>query len=123
VSWLAEVRRDTPGPPVPGRKSVWLMDDPNMRERIALEGELTAVDPPRSLAAKVQMPGAFTAAQTYTLVETAGHTLLTVDFRYTFDSTLARLFEPLVSPQARKKMVGDLARLKQKVESTPPRSS
>jgi hypothetical protein len=60
----------------------------------------------------------------YTLTDLGnGRTRFSTDARYRNDMALARLMEPLITPSARKKFTGDLARLKTLAEAAPPESA
>jgi len=118
VGGLVEVRSETPGPRAVGTREVWVMDDPNLGRRIEVTGEITALEPDKLVSARISMPGAFEGESTATLTD-AGPGLTRVDQvgRFTYTSWLARLLEPIVTSQARKKLVADLARLKEQSEN------
>jgi hypothetical protein len=65
-------------------------------------------------------PGAFDGRQSYRLTDLGNNrTRLEIDGRFHYSMWFAQLMEPLITPEARKKMDGDLAHLKSLVESTP----
>jgi hypothetical protein len=47
VSWLVEVREDPQGTDGVGARDIWVMDDPNMKQRIEIPSVVTAYDKPR----------------------------------------------------------------------------
>lgn len=118
VSWLVEVREETPGERGPGTRRTWLMDDPNVKQRLEVRGETVAREPGRVLIVKSGMEGGFDGEATYRLTDLGdGRTRLSSEGRFKFTHWLARLMEPVVTSQARKKMTRDFARLKQRVEA------
>ena len=121
VSWLVEVREDGVGEPVPGGKSVWVMEDRNNNNaRMEITGIVDAVEPNRRLAVSLQAPEGFHGTSTYTLTEQRdGSTLLVSDSRYTFESGLVRFMSPLVIWQAKKKLMADMLHLQALVETRP----
>jgi len=120
VSWLVEIRTTETGPPRAGMTEVWVMDDPNMKRRIEIEGRITEVTPLQRLSVAIAMPGQFEGTTTYTLTEVEGGTRLDTDGRFLYTHPLIRLLEPIVTPEADKKMRADLARLKSLAEAAPP---
>jgi uncharacterized protein YndB with AHSA1/START domain len=117
VSWLVEVRPLTPGITGAGSKEVWVMDDPNMGERIEITGEVVAADAPRLRQAKMRMPDAFSGVITYQLTDIGGSTRLQFTSSYEFESWFARLLAPIVTRQAQQKMISDVATLKRLAEA------
>jgi hypothetical protein len=68
----------------------------------------------------VEVPGSFSGDVLYTLTDLGnGRTRVEQDGRYTYDSRLVSLMEPLLTPDAMRKMFDDMKRLKQKVEAVP----
>jgi uncharacterized protein YndB with AHSA1/START domain len=119
VGWLVEVRET--GPQGVGGRRTWVMDDPNMKQRIEVNAEIATYDPPFRLGVNTSMPGGFDGTATYTLTDLGhGRTRLETDHQFRFDHWLANLLKPLVARQAQKKMRDDLARLKSQVEAEPP---
>lgn len=120
VTWLVEVRgAPATGPAAVGHKAVMVMNDPNSKKQFLIESELTAVDPPRALSVKLELPGFFTGTASYALTPKDGGTVLDYQARYSYHSALYALMEPLITPQAQKKLEGDLRLLKAKVEAAP----
>lgn len=121
VSWLTEVQDLTPGREGVGARRRWVMIDPTMNnQRVEIDGEYTVYEPPRVATMRLESPGMFSGTGTYTLTDVGGGRTR-VDFvsESRMQQRIARLFEPLVTPQARKKSMADLARLKELVETTP----
>ncbi len=118
VGWLVEVRASNAGPPAAGHKATMVMDDPNLNKRVFIESELTAVDPPRALAVKMALPEAFTGTASYALTPKDGGTVLEYEARFVYTTTLYAVLEPLVTPQAKKKLQDDLRNLKARVEAS-----
>lgn len=116
VSWLVEVRTMTPEVSGPGRKEVWVMDDPTMGERLEIAGELVAADAPRMRRSKMTMPDAFDGIITYNLTDLGGSTKLQFTSTYEYKNWLARLLSPVVTYQAQQKMTADVATLKRLAE-------
>ncbi len=121
VSWLTEVHDLTPGQEGVGARRRWVMIDPTMNnQRVEIDAEYTAFDPPRVSAMRLDSPGMFTGTGTYTLVDLGdGHTRVNYESEFSMVQWIARLFEPLITPQARKKAIQDLARLKELAEAAP----
>jgi uncharacterized protein YndB with AHSA1/START domain len=121
VSWLLEVRNLTPGARRVGSRSVWLMDDPNNKQRMEIAAEVTEYQPGRRVVSRLEFTGGFTGQQIYTLTPLGAgdRTRLEHDARYEFSHWFATLLKPLIRASAQKKLLGDLARLKQAVEATP----
>jgi uncharacterized protein YndB with AHSA1/START domain len=118
VGWLVEVREETPGERGPGARRTWLMDDPNRKQRIDVRGETVAREAGRALVVKSGMEGGFDGEATYRLTDRGdGHTRLSSEGHFKLTHWFARLMEPVVTSQAQKKLTGDLARLKQRVEA------
>jgi uncharacterized protein YndB with AHSA1/START domain len=118
VGWLVDVREN--GPVGVGARRVWVMDDPNMKQRIEIISDVEAYEPPRRLRVRTSMPGGFDGTATYTLVDLGqGRTRLEADSQFHFQHWLARLLKPLVARHARRKMHDDLARLKSLAEAEP----
>ena len=119
VGWLAAVESEDPGPRQVGSRETWVMDDPDRKRRMRIAAEVTALEANRLVRVHVQVPGAFEGDSEYRLEELEGgrtrlHSL--GQFRYT--SPVFRFMEPLITPQAKKKLSGDFTRLKQLVETS-----
>jgi uncharacterized protein YndB with AHSA1/START domain len=117
VEWLVEVRVEPGAEQKAGRRSVWVMADPNMKDKMLLDAQLLELDAPRRMRGSVQVPKMFHGEVTWTLEAKDGGTLVTYDTNFGYDNALFSLLEPLVTPQARKKQESDLQRLKSRVES------
>ena len=116
VSWLVEVRGwDGTGV---GARRVWVMrDENNGGALMEIDGRCTEYMPPTRLTVQLSSGNMFDGQQSYRLTGLGnGHTRLEVDAVYRFTPWFVRLMEPLITPEAEKKMVGDLARLKSLVE-------
>ncbi len=74
ISWLVEVR-PVPGAPSSGvgAKEVLVMDDPNMKQKVELESELTALEPDRKISVKIHAAMGFSGTVDYVLTP-AGET-------------------------------------------------
>jgi uncharacterized protein YndB with AHSA1/START domain len=120
VSWLKEVRALAPGPLGAGSRVVWVMEDPNMGGPVEVGAEYLRYEEGRGFDVQIAMARAFDGTTRYLLTDLgAGRTRLEQDGTYHYQQWFARLLEPLVTPQAQKKLEGDLARLKQLVEAEP----
>lgn len=119
VSWLVEMREDSAGDPYVGKSGVWVMEDENNNnERVEFTGTVQAVDPYRRLNIKLDAPGGFQGTTEYRLTALPdGSTRFDSDSRYVFESAFARFMAPLIYWQARKKMAGDMERLKELIEA------
>jgi uncharacterized protein YndB with AHSA1/START domain len=118
VSWLVEIRPVGPQTGV-GAKEVWVMRDENNGGALE-EVTATCTDylPQQRIVVALSAPGGFDGDQTYTLADAGnGRTRLEIDGRFRFTTWLAQLMEPVITPSAEKKMIGDLARLKSLIES------
>lgn len=119
VGWLTEVHEHDPGGPGPGAEVTWVLIDPAMNgQRVEIHAEYTAFEPTRLSAMRLDSPGMFTGTARYELTDLgAGRTRLRYVSEFEMVSALARLFEPLVTPQARQKAVDDVGRLKSLAEA------
>jgi uncharacterized protein YndB with AHSA1/START domain len=119
VSWLVEVKAWDPPQPGVGAKRVWTMrDENNDGYLMQMEGICTEYAPPTRLTMHLAVKGAFDGTQQYRLTDLGGgRTRLEVESQYHFTDRFAQLMEPLITPSARKKLVGDIARLKSLVET------
>jgi carbon monoxide dehydrogenase subunit G len=118
VSGVVDIRSETPGATGVGAKEIWVIQDPNVpTERIELQSEVVALDPPRSAKVKVAVENIFVGLVEYRLVPLgADRCRLEYDSRTEYLQWLAMLAEPVVTREAQSKIEGDLARLKQLVE-------
>ena len=121
VGWLESVEPDTTTPAVGiGQRSVWVMNDPRMKERLRIPGTVTHWEPPEQLGMHVELPGAFTGDVFYKLIDLGnGRSRVEQDGRFRYQTPLARLLEPMVTPDAMRKLVADLNRLRTKAEAEP----
>jgi uncharacterized protein YndB with AHSA1/START domain len=120
VSWLVEVREKQSGQHTVGSARTWVMKDENNGGMLmTLDGTFKEYAPPSLLVVSLAAPVyQFDGEQAYRLTDLGGgRTRLEIDSVYHFANWFAALMEPLVTPSAKKKMVGDLARLKALVES------
>lgn len=115
VSWTVDVQDG--GPNGVGGTRRTTMKDPNM------DGELVVVDsvtreyvPYSHIKVDLSAPIGFDGVVTYDLEDLGGSTRLTVWGKFNYHHWLARLFEPLVNPQAQVKEDEDLATLKSLAE-------
>jgi uncharacterized protein YndB with AHSA1/START domain len=118
VGWLTEARALTPESSSVGSREVWVMVDPSMNnQRVEIDSEVTSVVPNQSLSLRVGSKGMFTGDANYTLIALpGGGTRVLNSGTYRYDQWFARLLEPLVSPEAHKKLENDMGRLKRLVE-------
>jgi len=120
VSWTKEIRPVHPGKDGVGARDVWVMEDRNNNNALMeTEALSTVYQPYRRLAAQLHSKDAFRGEITYDLTEQNGKTTLRSVGHYQYLHWLANLLEPLITPEARKKGVSDLATLKRLVEAAP----
>ena len=121
ISWVVEVRPMQPGPPAVGAKQVWVMQDAyNGNARMQFVDQVTSVEPNRSITVHIDAEGAFSGDSSFTLTDLGnGHTRFENTGTFRYSQWFARLLEPLVTPQAEKKMSMDLQKLKTLVEAEP----
>lgn len=117
VSWLVEVRDDSPGVNGVGAHHTWIMNDPNMKKQMRMPAEITAYDPPRGITVRVGAKGMFLGDASYTLTPTANGTLLRSDSSWKYFDLFSQIMEPLITPEAIKKERMDFATLKRLVEA------
>jgi len=119
VSWVVSVESPNPDVKGVGRKSIVLMKEPSSPEPVRIETVLTDYAPPMRLSADVKFPGLFTGSQTYQLKGLeGGRTRVQLDSRIHYTTWIIRLFEPLGTPSATKKLDQDFAALKRLIEKT-----
>jgi uncharacterized protein YndB with AHSA1/START domain len=125
ISFLVEVREDVPGAKGVGSRQTWVMQDANRNnKKMEIVGEITASIPGKYVEVKMGSEGMFDGVASYNLVDLGnGRTRLESKGHYHYAQAFARLMEPLIMPQARKKMNSDLARLKTLVEAEPASTS
>ena len=114
VSWLVEIHEEGDGEPRVGKSGVWVMVDPNNNNaRVEFTGTVTAVEPYRRINIDLNAPQNFKGTTQYLLTPLPdGSTRFDTDSRYVFDNAFARFMSPLIYWQAKKKMAGDMDRLK-----------
>lgn len=121
VSWMVDVNYPDPQKTHgAGSTRVLVMKDENnggMIMRIA--GKCSEYTPPSRMTVQLaDSDGMFNGDETYNLVDLGnGRTRLEVVSRYHLTEWFASLMEPLVTPQAEKKLKMDVAHLKSLVES------
>jgi carbon monoxide dehydrogenase subunit G len=121
VGWLSEVRPDstTPAEGI-GHRATWVMDDPRMKQQTLVPGTITVWDPPDQVGVHVEVAGSFDGDVLYKLTDLGnGRTRVEQDGRFSYASRLTSLLEPLLTPDAMRKMFEDMKRLKSKVEAVP----
>jgi uncharacterized protein YndB with AHSA1/START domain len=121
VGWLTKV--EVVGTPTSGAgtRQRWTMQDP--RNGPMQFERVTEVDDDTMTVVVIKTPGLFTGrlVSRYAATPTGG-TRVTSEGRFTYDSFVYTLLEPLVTPEAEKKEHDDFARLKQKAEAAPAAS-
>jgi hypothetical protein len=85
-------------------------------QRVELEAELVAFEPPRAVDVKL-VADAFEATSRSRLEAAGPGTRLTATIETTYTSLAARLLAPVVTRHAQKQLEADLARLKALVEA------
>jgi uncharacterized protein YndB with AHSA1/START domain len=121
VSWMVDVKYPDPQKTHGlGAKRIWTMKDENnggMLMQIAVT--CTEYAPPSRMTVRIaDAEGYFNGEASYRLVDLGnGRTRVEVRERAHYTVWMASLMEPLITPQAEKKMVMDAARLKQLVET------
>lgn len=121
VGWLSEVRPDstTPAEGI-GHRETWIMDDPRMKQKVAIPGTITLWEPPQQIGVHIEAPNMFEGDVFYKLTDLGnGRTRVEQDARFHYLDRFAALMEPMVTPEAMRKMVDDMHRLKTKVEAQP----
>ena len=121
VGWLSEVRPDSTTPREGiGHRETWIMDDPRMKQKVIVPGTITLWEPPFQMGVHVEAPAMFDGDVFYKLTDLGnGRTRVEQDARFHYLDKLAALMEPMVTPEAMRKMVDDMHRLKTKVEAQP----
>jgi uncharacterized protein YndB with AHSA1/START domain len=120
VSWLVDIRPLNQAQGV-GAREVWIMRDANNGNReMEIIGEVTELNPPKSVAVKLWSEGRFDGTARYDLTDIGnGRTRMESTGKYHYSQAFARLLEPFISPQAKKKMDLDLTTLKAQIEAEP----
>jgi uncharacterized protein YndB with AHSA1/START domain len=118
VSWLVDVRPVSGERGAIGEKTVLVMDDPNMREKIEIAAETTAREENKRLASHLDAAQMFSGEVQYLLEPQGDDTKLVYEMRYEYHNWIAKLLSPIVAPHAREKARRDLAELKRLVEAS-----
>jgi carbon monoxide dehydrogenase subunit G len=121
VGWLSDVRPDSSSPREGiGHRETWIMDDPRMKQKLLVPGTITLWEPPNQMGVHVEAPAMFDGDVFYKLTDLGnGRTKVEQDARFHYLDRFAALLEPMVTPEAMRKMVDDMHRLKSKVEAMP----
>jgi len=121
VSGLSEIRHLNPETGGVGAR--FILAESMGNERTEMEMEVTAFEPHRHIAFRVNsLPGVspgFTETAEYVLEEQGGRTRLTLSGESKYFPFWIQLMEPIITPAAQKKLQGDLARMKAMVEAEP----
>ena len=92
-------------------------------QRVPMDMTITKFEKDRALSAVVSSfddrGNGFTETADYTLSEENGKTLLRFDVHTTYTGFILRLLEPMITPQAKKKLDEDFRRLKTLAEAEP----
>jgi uncharacterized protein YndB with AHSA1/START domain len=113
IGGLLEFEPLDPGPAV-GSRSRQVM---RIKGRtFKLDSVVTGLEPPTALDVAVRHKG-FDSASSYRLEEHEGHTHVSVTIETTYKLFANRLLGGLVTREAQKKLVADLGRLKQLLET------
>lgn len=114
VSWMVDIQGSGQGN---GARYVWTMEDANNNnERMAINATVIEWDAPRVLTLELSSPLGFSGTHRYRLTPVEGGTRLELDGRFTYSKLLFQLLEPLVTPEAQKKLDRDLAKMKELAE-------
>jgi len=121
VGWLTEVEPDSTTPPDGiGHRETWVLDDPRMRRRVRVPGTITLWEPPLQMGVHVELPGMGDGDVFYKLTDLGnGRTRLEQDGRFRYVGRFVKLMEPMITPEAMRKMLADLNRLREKLEAQP----
>ena len=112
VSWMVEVRDDGP------RRTLVMRDENNGGQLMEIHCAVAESTPPTRLRVAMSTPGMFDGDHLYELADLGGgRTRLQITGTYRFSMWLAKLMEPVITPSAERKLVGDMARLKSLVEA------
>jgi uncharacterized protein YndB with AHSA1/START domain len=121
VSWLVEVKSPDPQKAhgVGGTRILVMKDENNGGALIQIVGKCSEYQPPSRLTMQMaDTEGMFDGQEAYQLVDLGnGRTRVEIHSSFHYGVWFANLMEPLITPQAEKKMVSDLARLKLLAES------
>ena len=120
LGWLVEIRAVTPQQGQVGARQVWVMEDRNNNNQLMeIQTEYVEYRSPDVLTARLAAAAGFTGTVEYRL-HAMGSDRTRLDYvaSYHFEHPLARLLEPLITRSAQQKLEDDLARLKQRAESS-----
>jgi uncharacterized protein YndB with AHSA1/START domain len=127
VGWLTVVEPDSATPPAGiGHRETWVLDDPRMKRRVRVPGTITLWEPPLQMGVHVELPGMGDGDVFYKLTDLGnGRTRLEQDGRFRYVGRFVKLMEPMITPEAMRKMLADMNRLREKIEAQPyqPESS
>lgn len=111
VGWLKEVEV------VNEKRVVWIMSDPNNGAEMRVPFDTTEMVAHKRLAGDTKIEGSFSGSAAYALEDLGGgKTRCSLTSKYTYDHWFASLMEPVVSREASRKAVADLARMKELIE-------
>jgi uncharacterized protein YndB with AHSA1/START domain len=121
VGWLDQVVPDSTSPPEGiGHRETWIMNDPRMKHKLPVPGTITLWEPPRQMGVHLEVPERFVGDVLYNLEDLGnGRTRVEQDGRVRYVDRFAALMEPMVTPDAMRKLFEDMKRLREKVESVP----
>lgn len=121
ISWMVDVKYpDAQKARGLGAKRVWVMrDENNGGALMQIESTCTEYAPPVRMTVQIaDTEGMFRGEETYALADLGGgRTRMVVRSRAHYMEWFANLMEPVITPQAKKKMVMDAAHLKRLVEA------
>ena len=121
VSWMVDVKyRDPQKTNGVGASRVLVMKDANNGGMLMqVVSKYSEYAPPSRMTVEVSdTEGLFTGAETYLLTDLGnGRTRLEVRGHFHYSQWFANFMEPLITPQAEKKMAMDLGRLKRLAEA------
>ena len=121
VGGLTLVEPDTATPATGiGHRETWVMEDPRGKSHFRVPGTITLWEPPRQMGVHVELPGLGDGDVLYRLQDLGnGRTRIEQDCRFRYKQQLVKLMEPMITPDAMRKMVADLNRLREQVEAMP----
>ncbi len=121
VGWLDRVEPDSTSPPEGiGHKETWVMNDPRLKQELHVPGTITLWEPPNQMGVHIEVPDMFVGDVLYSLEDLGnGRTRVKQDGRVRYQNRMAALMEPMVTPDAMRKLFDDMKRLREKVEATP----
>ena len=121
VSWLVEVRDQSPAPAGVGGRRIWVMRDQNNGGALMeIPFTYTEYAPPTRMTVHTSMAGMFEGSDSYRLTDLGnGATRIESDGRFRYNMWMARLMEPVITPRSEAKMNRDFARLKELIDRSP----